>query len=264
MNMSPRSLLVFLLLFSGFELAVAQSVRHGTWKARYEPGAGTVALKFVVDEDRAHFSRDFDFSTLEGLSPDDLKQDGRDVSFQIRREAGMLDFSGRANEGRANGTFVFQPDLSYRDAVAARTQGRLTDEHQLVLTVHDLRLSEIDELSGVMSHALDPEHLVQAAIFEITPNYAREMAPIATERPTLSDLVQLRIFQVDRDFVAEMNALGYDGLTAGELVQLRVFDIDGRYVETLVDAGLRPTIDQMVRLKMFGIGPDDLRQRRRR
>jgi hypothetical protein len=72
----------------------------------------------------------------------------------------------------------------------------------------------------------------------------------------VDNLIALRVFNVDPAYVHSITALGYDLPSADELISLSVQGVNGEEVREIRALGYRPTLDQLVQIRIFKITPD--------
>ena len=100
----------------------------GTWRARLQDnwtrkdGEQWVSLQLERDDDR-RFGFSIPMSELEGLGARGDRWTASNVRFNIRRDAGTVDFDGNFTDGRGTGTWRFVPERGVRRGDAQDVSG---------------------------------------------------------------------------------------------------------------------------------------------
>ena len=74
--------------------------------------------------------------------------------------------------------------------------------------------------------------------------------------------MNLRGHGIDSDYIRELAQVGYDKLSLGTLIELRSHGVDADYAKEMQDAGLRPTLDDLIDFRSRGLTADRLRSAR--
>lgn len=203
---------------------------------------------------------------LEGLSAADLDS-GRPVTFRLRREAGVVTFTGHFRSGKGEGTLRYDGDAGYWSRIAA--MGVANDwsgkrGQQLALPLLDVRtdyiaalrregalggLSDyvgmkavgvapelVREVKPLVAGPLKPHDLMGFAALGVTPGYARQMRGVFSGLAA-SDLSGMKALGVTPDYVAEMRSAGARIRTAGDAQSFRALGISPAAVRRTVARG---------------------------
>lgn len=210
---------------------------------------------------------------------------GRDVRFELRRDAGTFAFEGRFDgtgpgSGGA-GTFTFQGSPTYvREMAALGYEVEAGDLFSLALfdvsrqLIAELRQLGYDDLSldtlvkfrihGVspdfiraLSEAgyanLSPDKLVSLKIHGATPEFAREMAELGYGDVPLDRLIEFRIHGVSPKFVRSLAEAGHEGIAASDLVAMRIHGVTAQFVrEAEKRAGRKLSEREIISRKISG------------
>lgn len=224
----------------------------GTWELEPDGPGDRMHLELSV-RDRHHvMGTEIDLEAFTGLDRQ-LVADGGDVTFELRRAAGVVRFEGRFRGERGEGSFRFSPDRTFEDGLGALGFDDLDREEMLVLAVEEVDLNFAKDLVDMDLGRLDTDDLIAAAIFDVTPAFAAEMRALGLRDPSLDDLVQMRVFDIDADLVAEYERLGFRMDDVEDLVQVRVHDLNPDFVAAMRDLGFDPSLDDLVQLKIFDV-----------
>ena len=169
----------------------------GTWRARLQDtwtrkdGERWVSLQLEMDSDR-NFGFSIPMEELEGLGARGDRWTASDVRFNVRRDAGTVDFQGSFSDGRGSGTWRFVPNAEFVSAMR-KTYPDLSSEQVFRLAIHD-----------------------------VSRGFIAAMSQEGYVRPSLDELTKMRIHGVDAGYVQGLRKAGYSNLTVGELVKTRI------------------------------------------
>lgn len=188
---------------------------------------------------------------LVGLTRQQLLTDGAQVRFELRRDAGTLEFTGVARNGTAQGQFAFRADTTFNQALAKRGISAVTPDEQFSFARHNLTLDFLDELQKLGYATPTRRELVVAATSGADLKYLREMTALGYRVQSLSALVALSNEGVDPPFVRQLSAIGYGGLRVADLLQLRNEDVDSSFIaRENARAGRKLSVGELVLLRM--------------
>ena len=266
----------FIIIVIGKLVIVAQSSITGTWTADARPekqgrdGTSREAKlqlnlsRTTNGENRNQFGSDFEYSAFQGLSREQT-QNGR-VNFRLFREAGTVNFEGSFNDGKGSGTFRFDPDSGYLNAMKSRgfdfeksknnhddgVEGRLLSAAMINVTT-----ALADDLRSAGFGDLDVDDLFKAAIFKVDSKFMAEMKATGFPNLKMEDLVKARIFKIDADFVRKINEMGFGTKDFEQLVKYSIFKVTPEYLNELKAAGFdNLTSEEVVKFRIFKVTPE--------
>jgi hypothetical protein len=198
-----------------------QEKLEGTWEAEFR--AARVHLNLRMDRERGYsnYGRTFPASELSNL-----RRDGRNVSFELRRPAGTFRFEGNGNESRAAGSYAFTPDVAFRRALESAGLDDLTAFRMITLAINNVTLDDV-----------------------------RYMQRSVRGGFTTGELVRMLDHGAGPDFIREIHAAGFDGLSSQELTRTRDHGVDGEFIEGMRQHNVRLTLDEYIRARDHGVSP---------
>jgi hypothetical protein len=265
--------------------AFAQNVLSGTWTIQPEASGDKIQLQLryqLGNEDgRFQDSHDFSIESL-GLRAGDLTSAPHSVQFTLRRDAGVVDFTGTIGDGVGAGHYTFAPSSSYPDAIASRGIERPDAQAQLIAALLDASLSYADGMiaAGLRPSSFDKfiafralritpdsvrnlrrafgpmneDDVITFTALRITPEYAAQMRAQGLTDLDAHTLVSLKALHVDAAYIRELASLGYDRLSAHDLTELKALHVDADYIRRVESHGYKhPSIHQLVELKALRI-----------
>ena len=234
MNALRRFTLATLVIVTATTLHAA--ARTGNWYATLETD-GTLDIQ--LNENHRH--NNFGFSVapadLSGIDAQQIaSKQAANVTFQLRRAAGTIDFRGAFAEGSGSGFYTFTPnDAFIRDMQSLGYRDFSTDE-LFVFTTTNLTADSVRELRSLN---LPParDDLEEVAIFKLTPAYVREIRAEGYPSVSLHDLVQLRVGKIDGPRIREYRSLGFKDLSAGDVAELGIMKVTPEYAREIAAVG---------------------------
>lgn len=220
------------------------------------------------------------------------------VQFQMRSEAGNIDFDGFFRGGDGAGQFTFKPNpqflqtlksMGLEPKIRERSHEERSDEDELFsLAVHDVstdfirtmraegfdaRLEKyvsmrifnvtpeyVREMRGLGYKDISADKLVETKIHKVTPDYIRRMRAAGWDLP-LNKLVASRIHGATPEFAAEMSRLGYSDLDHDDLIAFRIHRVTPEFIEELRKLGYdKVDADDLIAARIHRVTPEFIRE----
>ncbi len=252
----------------------------GNWSITPADSGGKVDL--LMNDGHSTSASDWQIEDLKGLDPAPTRHD---VHFTIERDAGRIDATGTLADGSGAGTFRFAPAPGYADALGKLGLGRIGEDDQFALALHDVSLdfarematagidglaadtllafrihgvdlAYVKDLRAAGAHADEAETLIAFAIHRVTPDLVRALHQV---RPAPDDekIVALRIQGATPDWITELARLGYDHATAEELIAFRIHGVTPDFIGALQPLGYsHPAPEQLIAMRIHGVTPE--------
>jgi len=236
----------------------------------------------------------FNRSDFTGLSTAQVMSGSRvPVEFELKREAGTIQFEGTFRSGHGAGEFTFVPNRDYpeglrRLGVSWNGKRGNDDEDLFALTIFDVstefirsmqaigydvslekyqefRIFDVNpgyvrDMAAVGFDHLSADKLVETRIHGATPEYIRQMRAAGNDLP-LDKYIESRIFQITPEFAEEMSHAGYPDLDRDMLVQFRIQGVTSKYIDQLRDLGYsRVPPQKLVEMRIHGVTPEFIRR----
>ena len=267
--------LAFIVFVWGSYVIIAQNaVVTGDWTAKTTEEPDKIQLNFEIRRENGgkhQHGSSFAYSDLRGLSAAQT-QNGK-VSFSMEREAGTIVCEGSFTNGRGAGTFTFNPNYQFADAMKSRgfdfskssKHGKGVDLEQRLFTATTLNVTTAfaDDLNSANFGPLDVDDLFKAVIFKVTPQFMAEMKSTGFPNLGMEELVKARIFKVDANYVRQVNDMGFPNLEFESLVKFRIFKVEPEFLNALKSEGLTNLgAEDVVKFRIFKIDPQFIREAR--
>lgn len=237
---------------------------EGTWKARLEKDGARMELNLRYRSTPSGLSihgTQYELRAFEGLAGSDLGQGSREVQFQLRRDAGTLDFAGRFEHGKGTGTFRFSPSESYADALEALGLERPPFVIQMQLALHNLELERVRAFDAAGYHRLSYDDHISMLIHDVSLDFVQGLVERGYPRPSVEDLVSMRIHGVSLELIGQLATMGYAKLSIDRLVSMQIHGVSPALLSELAALGYEhPDVEDVVSLKIHGFTPEWLHE----
>src|SRR6202012_4106405 len=111
------------------------------------------------------FGSSYAVSELSGLAPASIGAANAPVSFQLRRDAGVFQFTGEFNKGLGHGEYTFTPNPEYISAMKQMGYAE-ADSRDFELAALDVSLAFVKEIKD-LGYKPSLDELIQALIFKV-------------------------------------------------------------------------------------------------
>ncbi|MGZ7039758.1 MAG: hypothetical protein ACXVJO_16395 [Thermoanaerobaculia bacterium] len=257
--MQSRSVIAALVLFAAASTATAAI--HGAWTAStYDTKPGF--LQFNVSRRNSSWGNTTDVASFSGLSASQINAaTSTPVSFELRRDAGVVKFEGAFRNGDGAGHFDFAPNRSYVETLRSLGVDLQNDEDGeenalFRLAMHDVSAAFIREMQS-LGYRGSIDTYVRFRIHGVTVDYVRDMASLGFKNLEADDLVRSRIHGATPQYIRDMRAAGFNGLSMDELVRSRIHGATPEFIRSMRDRGYGDlSMDDYIRFRIHGVSAE--------
>jgi len=219
--------------------------------------AGKFSLH-VFDEDDCsgdrHCDSNFDtqaMSRFTGITATDLDRDSAHLTATLADDAGTFTCTGIVHDGELYGDALFTPDPTFVDRMAKLGFTGYNSEKLQAYTLLNVTSEFARSLQQANIHGVTTDNLIALRIFKVDPAYAQAFVSMGYEQPDADKLIALKVQGVSTDEVREIRGLGYRP-TLDELIQIRIFHITPDFIHRMQDRGFKNlTIAKLVQIRIF-------------
>lgn len=266
----------------------------GTWTADKSNNGGIqLQMRFSAN---SNTGQSYKLAELEGLSGAQVDAANETpVTFALRREAGVVSYTGTFENGEGTGRFTFTPDRGYesrlRSAGVDLDGDELSDKKLFHLAIFDVSTRYVSDLNSVGFDRLDLDDVIGArihrvsadlvreyrtlglgsidlaeamalSIHRVTPEYIREMSRLGFKVDDPDDVVGMKIHRVTPEFINEMRSLGYTRLDADDFMAMRIHNVSPSFVRELKQLGYNDVSgDELVAMRIHRVTAEFIRDR---
>jgi hypothetical protein len=182
----------------------------------------------------SNFSNEF-LDRFTGITLADLGRDGAALTATLAGEPGAFTCSGKVHDGELQGQGVFTPDEGF-----------------------------VERMGRMGFTGYDSEKLMAYTFIGVDSKWAQSMQQTGVQGITVDNLLALRIFKIDPDYVHSFVSMGYEMPDADKLIALKVQGVNGEEVRQIRDLGYKPTLDELIQIRIFKITPEFIRRMKER
>jgi beta-lactamase regulating signal transducer with metallopeptidase domain len=201
------------------------------------------------------------------IAPDEFTglQEGENVEFAMRREAGTFYFRGDVEEDGAffegDGRFGFVASDEYVKEMEELGVTGLDENDLMLLAIEDVGTDFVRQLNALGYERVSGRRLVELAIHGVTIDFIEGMHERGYEDVRLSRFAEMRIHGVTLEFVDAMTAEGFENPSVDRLVEWRIHGVDPRFVEEMRAAGFDVSdSDAVVKWRIHGVTPEFIQE----
>lgn len=229
-----RSTTIILTLIAVSLTLPAQSLEPMRAKCEITPSTDVGKLSLhIVDRNcpsdqhcGSSFSSDL-MNRFAGITRADLSRDGAHITATLAGEAGTFTCTGTVHDEALYGDALFTPDSAF-----------------------------VDRMGKLGFTGYDSQKLQAYTMLDVTSDFARSLKQANIKGVTTDNLIALRIFKIDAAYAQSFVSMGYDLPDADKLIGLKVQGVNSEEVRQIRALGLKPTLDELIQIRIFKITPD--------
>jgi len=230
------------------------------FKASCTIGASEESGKFRVEIDKgdckgdrhcgSNFSND-SLSRFTGITLADLGREGAKLTATLTAEPGTFTCAGTVRNGELQGDALFTPDEGLVERMGRMGFTGYDSEKLMAYTFIGVDSKWVQSMQQTGVHGMTVDNLIALRIFKIDPDYVHSFVSMGYEMPDADKLIALKVQGVNGEEVRQIRALGYKP-TLDELIQIRIFKITPEFIRRMQERGLTNlTIAKLVQIRIF-------------
>lgn len=236
----------------------------GVWEAQFGPDSVCLTLASRMPEGGSWVSSDcYLLSAFTALNPAP-----GEVSFEMKRPAGVLQFRGRIEADKTGyGRYEFKGADDFRRALTRQGISEADDELLLHCFFADFGADYVANVKRQGIADIGKEELMELAVFRISEAQVGEYLDLGKQlgKPSLevADLIEFNVSGVTPQQVRAYARAGYDDLSLDNIMAFSIHGLDPEYIQALNNAGFgRLSADDMLAAKIHDITPEFVREAR--
>jgi hypothetical protein len=160
---------------------------------------------------------------------------GASGTFNITREPGTMQMTGKFEGNTGMGTYKFVADKSYVDYMNKELKETLDDDDQLAFFFINIKKEFLTMLRSEGYKDVTKDDLIPVAALGIDKAYISSIRKAGFTDVSLENLVPLKALSIDEKYIAEIRSAGYQNISADQLVSFKAQGIDKKYIESVRD-----------------------------
>lgn len=213
---------------------VQDTETEGYWFATIKGDKISMQFRQTAEEGQSYNGSTFklsDFSTLPR---------GNSGKFQLTREAGTMEFTGKFDDDQGMGKYIFQPNKAYAASMNKEINESLSDRDLMVFFFIDIKISYAKMLKSEGYKDLDKDKLIPLAALNIDTAFIHSLKESGLKGLTLDQMIPLKSLDIDKKYIQEIRSAGYPDISSDQLIAFKSQGIDGNYIKKLQAADPKP------------------------
>ncbi len=202
---------------------------EGSWFATIKDDKISIQFKSSTDE-KSMNNNTFLLSDFKELPRD------KTGSFQLVRDAGTFNFTGKFEGNNGMGEYKFTGDKSFSDYLQKQGVEPANEQDLMVYTLVDLKRSYVDMLKAKGYAKLTKHNLIPLAALKVDETYIESLKNAGFANLGLEDLVPFKALGIDAAFIEDIRTAGYKNVSASQLISFKAQGIDGKYIADIRNA----------------------------
>jgi hypothetical protein len=197
---------------------------EGTWFATIKNEK--ITIRFERDQEgKGTNSSTFLLSEFKNLPRD------KEGSFQLVRDAGTMNFTGKFTGNMGMGSYTYSPDQAFMDYLQKEGVDAGGKDDSSVFFAIDLNRSYISMLKKQGFTHLTKENLIPLAAMKIDESFIRDIKSNGFPDVSLEDLIPLKALNVDGAYIRDIRKSGYQNQTVSQLITFKAQNITGDFIK---------------------------------
>ena len=188
---------------------------------------------------------------------------GTSGTFNITREPGTMQMTGRFEGNTGMGTYKFIADKAYVDYMNKELKETLDDDDQMAFFFIDIKKEFLTMLRSEGYKDVDKDDLIPVAALGIDKAYISSIRNAGFKDVSLENLVPLKALKIDEKYISEIRS-EYKDISTDQLVSFKAQGIDKEYIAKVrqmrTDKGDKTNkgddADDIVSFKAMNITPE--------
>jgi len=158
---------------------------------------------------------------------------GTSGTFNISREAGKMEMTGKFDGNTGMGTYKFVANKAYVDYMNKELKETLDDDDQMAFFFINIKKDYLQMLKKEGFTNIEKDDLIPMAAMKIDAAYIKSIKDAGFKDIEMEKLVPLKALNVDAAYIKEIRDAGYKNVTTDQLVTFKAQGIDKKYIESV-------------------------------
>jgi hypothetical protein len=191
---------------------------------------------------------------------------GTSGTFNITREAGKMEMTGKFEGNTGMGTYKFVADKAFVDHMNKELKEDLDEDEQMAFFFINIKKDYLQMLKKEGFTNIEKDDLIAMAAMKIDAAYIKSIKDAGFKDVESEKIISLKALHVDAAYIKEIREAGYKNVTADQLVSFKAQGIDKKYIESVRDTkgdkgdkgekGSKDDADDIVSYKAMNITPE--------
>ena len=158
---------------------------------------------------------------------------GTSGTFNITREAGKMEMTGKFEGNTGMGTYKFVADKAFVDYMNKELKETLDKDEQMVFFFINIKKEYLTMFKNEGFTNIEKDNLIPMAAMKIDAAYIKSIKDAGFKDIDMEKLIPLKALNVDAAYIKEIRDAGYKNVTSDQLVTFKAQGIDKKYIESV-------------------------------
>lgn len=155
---------------------------------------------------------------------------GATGTFNINREAGKMEMTGKFEDNTGMGTYKFIADKAYFDHMNKELKEAIDEDEQLAFFFMNIRKDFVQQLKNEGFANLKVDDVIGGAALGVDAAYIKSIRNAGFKDVDMEEMISLKAMNVDEKYIQEIRSAGYKNVTAEQLISFKAQGIDKEYI----------------------------------
>ncbi|TMI69737.1 MAG: M56 family metallopeptidase [Bacteroidetes bacterium] len=155
---------------------------------------------------------------------------GSSGTFNIPREAGRMEMTGKFEGNTGMGRYKFVADKSFTDYMSRELNEKLDSDDEMAFYFINIRKDYLQTLKNEGFTKITKDELIPMAALKVDAAYIKSIKNSGFKDVSSENLVSFKALGVDDKYINEIRSAGYKNVTTDQLVSFKAQGIDKEYI----------------------------------
>jgi BlaR1 peptidase M56 len=151
-------------------------------------------------------------------------------TFNITREAGKMEMTGKFEGNTGMGRYKFIADKAYDDYMSSELKEKLDEEDEMAFFFINIRKEYLQLLKKEGFANIGKEDIIPMAAMKIDAAYIKSIKDAGFKDVSMEKLIPLKALNIDGAYIKEIRDAGYKNVTTEQLITFKAQGIDKEYI----------------------------------
>ena len=202
---------------------------EGAWFATLKGDKVSMQMK---NDDDSDMENGFNTNTFKASDFTPSPKEGV-TSFQLARDAGTVQFTGRFEGTTGMGHYKFTSDKGFKESLGKDLDESLNESDMIVMFFVNVKKDYVPMLKKEGFAKISKDEVIPLAALNVDQQFIHAIRNAGFKDLTPENLVTFKALSIDEKYVNEIREAGYKNISSDQIVSFKAQGIDKNYIEKM-------------------------------